>query len=87
MADGRFRLVKLMGPENPADVLTKFRALSDGKKLLDTVNVEVVEKVSGRGVRGKGESSEESGWMCRGPGGRWADAAEEQEEEGERRCG
>ena len=78
VAEGRFRLAKLVGTENPADVLTKYRGLPEARKLLGSVSVEVVAKSSGRRAEENGSPSG-VGWVRLGSGGRWADAAEELE--------
>ena len=70
VADGRFRLVKLLGTSNPADILTKYKTINDYRELLRTVSVEVV-----------GKAPEDIGWLRLGSGVRWADAVEEGEEE------
>ena len=64
VAEGRFRLIKVDGATNPADVLTKYKGVEDFRRLLSAVGVEVVAK--GRGGK--------DGWIRLGPGERWADA-------------
>ena len=46
VATGRFRMKKVAGVDNPADVLTKFLTHSDMKEKLKTVSVDVVGKGS-----------------------------------------
>ena len=70
VADGRFRLVKLVGTENPADVLTKYKSLAESRDLLRQVGIGLV------GKSGKTGTPEDSGWLCLSAGQRWADAEE-----------
>ena len=73
VAQGKFRLVKVAGLQNPADVLTKYRSFGDHQSLLRKVNVEVVEKSCiGGGAAGKGEAR----WARLETGASWADALE-----------
>ena len=67
VADGRFRLAKLLGTNNPADILTKYKTIGDYQEQLRAVNVEVV-----------GNAPEDVGWIRLGSGVRWADAVEEE---------
>ena len=70
VADGRFRLVKLVGTENPADVLTKYKSLMESRDLLRQVGIGLV------GKSGKTGTPEDIGWLCLSAGQRWADAEE-----------
>ena len=70
VADGRFRLVKLVGTENPADVLTKYKSLTESRDLLRQVGIGLV------GKSGKAGTPEDIGWLCLSAGQRWADAEE-----------
>ena len=73
LAQGKFRLVKVLGLQNPADVLTKYKSLGDHQSLLRMVNIEVVEKSRvGGGAAGKGEAR----WARLETGASWADALE-----------
>ena len=86
VADGRFHLVKVLGTQNPADILTKYKSLGECRALLADVNIEVVAKAQDRGaIRDGGaahsEAAEKIGWKCLGKGVSWADAYEEEEEE------
>ena len=97
VAEGRFRLAKVAGTENPADVLTKYKTLAEARELLRPVSVELVGRLSlGPAEENRGPSaigwlhqgkSEENGdptrdgWLRLGGTGRWADAVEEQEKE------
>ena len=74
VADGRFRLQKVLGTENPADTLTKYKSLSEIRSLLSRVNVDVVKKHLERGREEHGDPSAEVGWMRLSKGVRWADA-------------
>ena len=80
VAERKFRLHKIDGVKNPADILTKYRALPDYQKLLSKVCVAVVGALRRRdgGAEENGVPSG-VGWIRLGSGGRWADAAEEQE--------
>ena len=80
VADGKFRLVKIPGLENPADVLTKYKALHDFRSLLAGVNVEVVAKAPGQGGGGDGGGGVKMGWKRLEEGVAWADAEDEGEE-------
>ena len=77
VADGRFRLVKLLGTENPADVLTKYKTLAEARGLLRPVGVELVG-------RSGPEQTEENGytscseWIRLSAGQQWADVEEEE---------
>ena len=75
VAEGRFRVAKIAGEHNPADVLTKYKSLGDAKRLLASCNVEVEEVPSGRGKRG---SPGEDGWLRLSAGQQWADAEDEE---------
>ena len=44
VADGRFRMTKVAGAKNPADILTKHKGLRDFKDQLMRVNVQVVPR-------------------------------------------
>ena len=79
VADGRFRLVKLVGTENPADVLTKYKTIAEARELLRPVGVELVGKPS-HGSAGENGDHPSSGWLCLSSGQRWADAVKEGEE-------
>ena len=83
VAEGRVRLHKVLGTENPADVLTKYKGLRDYQKLLSGVNVEVVGRSAGNGGVPQKEAAEEIGWLRLERGVRWAEACEEDEGEGE----
>ena len=92
VADGRFRMVKVPGTDNPADVLTKYKCLSDHQYQLGKANIEVVARGRGRGGAGGrgaggdgGEAAAVADWECLDTGVSWADALEH-EEEGDRRC-
>ena len=78
VAEGRFRLVKVLGVENPADVLTKYKSFGEFRTLLAGVNVEVVGKPRGPGGSGDGGAAAEDGWLRLRNGGNWADALEEE---------
>ena len=80
VADGRIRLHKILGTENPADILTKYKSLGEYKTLLSAVNVEVVGRSPGDGGALRHETAENMGWMRLGDGTRWADAYEEEGE-------
>ena len=54
VATGRFRMQKILGVNNPADVFTKFLTLSDMKAKLGFVNVEIEGKAQGPGAQGGG---------------------------------
>ena len=54
VADGRFRMVKVPGKENPADILTKYKSLCEYKEQLQRVSVQVVG-CKGSEDRGGGE--------------------------------
>ena len=71
VAEGRFRLSKVLGTENPADVLTKYKTLPEFQRMMAKVNVEVVGKAGRQEENG---NPSESGWLRLGPGERWADA-------------
>ena len=71
VAEGKFKLVKVLGTANPADVLTKYKGLNEFTELLGKVNVAVV--VAGHG-RGGGERG--GLWDRLGDGVLWADADE-----------
>ena len=75
VADGRFKLVKIVGGDNPADVLTKYKALAEAQGLLRSVNVEVVGRQSPGELEENGDPSE-VGWIRLGRRIRWADAEE-----------
>ena len=60
VAEGRFKLQKVDGVHNPADILTKYRALPDYQQLLAKVCVEVVGRLRQRDG-GAGENRDPSG--------------------------
>ena len=64
VAEGRFRLTKVLGTENPADVMTKYKTLPEFQRMLAKVNIEVVGK-AGRWEE-NGEPS--GGWLRLGRG-------------------
>ena len=73
VADGRFRMTKVAGSLNLADILTKFKGLHDFEERVKRVNVHVM--VRGRDQGRGGESARASG----GPRVvSWADALEEE---------
>ena len=74
VAEGKIKLRKIDGTQNPADVLTKYRSLSESRALLAKVCVEVVETPR----RGNGGADLPGGRTRLGYGGRWADAVEEE---------
>ena len=74
VAEGRFRLSKVLGTENPADVMTKYKPLQEMRRMLAKVNVDVVEK-SGRREE---DGDPALGWLRLGPGEMWGDAAVEE---------
>ena len=82
VAEGRFKLLKVDGAQNPADTLTKYRGLPDYQQLLAKVCVEVVGTSRRRhgGEKENVDPSQEVGWIRLGSGGRWADAMEGHEE-------
>lgn len=76
VAEGKFKLQKIDGTQNPADVLTKYRSLSESQALLAKVCVEVVETPRW-GNGGAGENGDPpGGWLRLGMGERWADEEE-----------
>ena len=89
VADGRFRLIKVLGLHNPADVLTKYKSIGDYQNLLGGVNIEVVARQRGRGGAGGGAAdggaAAEEGvaaaveWRRLDGELSWADALEEEE--------
>ena len=76
VADGRFKLRKVLGAENPADVLTKYKSLSDFVGLLAAVNIAVVAKDRGDEGAARGGVVEKDGWLRLSAGQRWADTEE-----------
>ena len=72
VAEGRFKLIRVDGVENPADVLTKYKGAADFQRLLSKVGVEVVTRTRARGESG-GPPGE---WLRLGKGERWADEEE-----------
>lgn len=76
VAEGKIRLVKVLGTQNPADVLTKYKSLGDYRTLLAGINVEVVGS-----SRRNGGAKEGNGWIRLGEGVSWADAQEEGQED------
>ena len=76
VAEGRFKLSKILGTENPADVMTKYKTLPEFQRMLSAMNVDVVARARGREEKGD-PSHEEVGWIRLEPGRRWADALEE----------
>ena len=93
VAEGRFRMVKVLGTNNPADVLTKYKNLSDYRYQLDKINIEVVAKGQGRGgasgggfgFRGRAEEGEgeavavAAAWERLDGATSWADALDEED--------
>ena len=77
VAEGRFRLVKVLGADNPADVLTKYKALHEYQQLLRGVNVEVVGRSPSHWGEGHGGVAERTGWLRLRNGEAWADAEDE----------
>ena len=73
VAEGRFKLSKVLGTENPADIMTKYKSLPEMKKMMAKVNVDVV-------VKGRSDESQEPSreWLRLGPGEKWGDAAVEE---------
>ena len=69
VADGRFRLVKLVGTENPADVLTKYKTFAEARDLLRSVGVGLVGRSSRDSTEENGGPSS-CGWLCLGSGQR-----------------
>ena len=47
VADGRFRMQKVLRKKNPADMLTKFKTLRDYSEQLSRINLEVVSGKAG----------------------------------------
>ena len=43
VAQGRFKLQKILGATNPADICTKYQSLRDMREKLDRVNVQIEE--------------------------------------------
>ena len=74
VAEGRFKLSKVAGQDNPADAMTKYQNRATLQKLLGMIGVEVVGK--GRAHREENGDPSDVGWICLGSGGRWADAEE-----------
>ena len=74
--------MKVVGSENPADVLTKYKSLGEARSLLSRVNVEVVGKVLVQSSRGHGGAPEKDGWLRLGHGVSWADAEDAEWEGG-----
>ena len=80
VADGRFRMTKVVGSLNPADILTKYKGLRDFEEQLKRVNVHVMVRGSDQGGGGGGESAI-GGRASGGPRVvSWADALEEEQE-------
>ena len=78
VAEGRFKLHKVQGAENPADMMTKYKNIREYFDQLGRLGVALVEAVAdGAGGSGRGEAAAEIGWICLGKGVRWSDAAEE----------
>ena len=88
VAEGRFRMVKVLGLDNPADVLTKYKTVHDYQTLLSRVNIEVLARSQGRGgaggsgggagVEGGGLAADSVDWQRLAEGVTWADALEEE---------
>ena len=70
VAEGRFKLSKVLGSENPADIMTKYKSLPEIKKMMAKVNVDVV-------LKGRSEENGDParGWLRLGPGEKWGGAA------------
>ena len=83
VADGRFRMTKVAGSLNPADILTKYKGLRGFEEQLKRVNVHVMVRGSDQGGGGGGGGGE-SAIGGRASGGprvvSWADALEEEQE-------
>ena len=77
VADGRFRVSKVLGTQNPADVPTKYKNLREYVEQLKRVGVGVVERASGKAGRSEENGDPSHGWLRLGVGEGWADAAEE----------
>ena len=73
VAEGRFRLTKVLGTENPADVMTQYKTLPEFQRMMAKVNIEVVGKAGRREENGEPSG----GWLRLGLGEQWADATEE----------
>ena len=61
VAEGRFRMEKVAGVDNPADILTKYKSIADFEQQLSKVNVQLVmreERWGGR-VRSWADAWEE----------------------------
>ena len=50
VAEGRFRMLKVPGKKNPADIVTKFKSLKDYQEQLEKVNVFVEARAVGNRV-------------------------------------
>ena len=76
VAEGRIKLVKIAGTENPADAMTKYHSREVLAKLLGAIGVEVVAapQRARRRKEENGDPSASGGWLCLGPGECWADA-------------
>ena len=77
VADGRFRVSKVLGTQNPADVLTKYKNLREYVEQLKRVGVGVVERASGKAGRSEKDGIPAHGWLRLAVGEGWADAVEE----------
>ena len=74
VAEGRFRMRKVLGAKNPADVCTKYLTLSEAKEKLRAVNVEVLSR-----RREDGSSDQMESWLKTNIDGsriKWADAVD-----------
>ena len=85
VAEGKFRLRKIPGSMNPADVCTKYLTRSDIQDKLEAVNVELwVERRGGGKEMSEGRAGSHTGpWGMRGAEGSrlvWADAEDSEEE-------
>ena len=58
--DGRFRMTKVAGAKNPADILTKYKGLRDFQDQLTRVNVQVVPRGHDRGRGSSGDKDDYS---------------------------
>ena len=81
VADGRFRMTKVAGSKNPADIVTKYKTLREYQVQLARVNVQVVtcEATEGGvgGLGGRGGVVKEQDSDLRGScGGRTSNAAQ-----------
>ena len=84
VADGRFRMTKVAGAKNPADILTKYKGLRDFKDQLMRVNVQVVPRGHEQRGGASGDKEDDSALGGRAAGKprvvSWADALDEEQQ-------